>query len=193
MNAAEVNLIEREALICQQIVIKLIFFIEQFSEFSFSVRSTLNMLKVLVILSLAAATFAQTPVKSCGKGLFVPKAVYFGGKETFCSKPPCILKRGKTAVTEVEFTSPFNSKTITPKAQAKVFGLPITLDLGAQAASACNLLTGGCPLIRNKPTSFRLIKPVEQKAMVGTADVEYSLVGDDNQVIFCYKLKTTVV
>lgn len=151
------------------------------------------MLKALVILSLVAATFAQTPVKSCGKGLFVPKAVYFGGKENFCSKPPCILKRGKTAVTEVEFTSPYDTNTIIPKAKAKVFGMPIDLDLGVRGASACSGLAGGCPLIKNSPTSFKLVKPVEQKAMVGTADVEYSLVGDNNQVIFCYKLKTTVV
>lgn len=151
------------------------------------------MLKALVVLLLFTATFAQTPVKSCGKGLLLPKAVYFGGKESFCSQPPCILKRGETAVTEVEFTSPVDSNSITPKAKAKVFGMPIDLDLGVQAASACKMLSGGCPLIKNNPTSFKLVKPVEPKAMVGTADVEYSLVGDGNQVIFCYKLKTKIV
>lgn len=152
------------------------------------------MLKAVIILALAATVvLAQTPVKSCGKGQFVPKAVYFGGRESFCSKAPCILQRGKTAVTEVEFTSPTSSNFIVPKAKAKVFGMSIDLDLKVQAASACNLLKGGCPLIKNRETSFKLVKPVEANARVGTADVEYSLVGDNNQVIFCYKLKTTVV
>lgn len=151
------------------------------------------MWNVIIILVLAPAIFAQTPVKSCGNGKLLPKAVYFGGKESFCTKPPCILKRGRTASTEVEFTSPINSKTVMPKAKAKVFGMPIDLNLGVQAASACNLLKRGCPLIRGDSTTFTLVKPVERSAMVGTADVEYSLVGDNNQIIFCYKLKTTVV
>lgn len=174
-------------------MIKVIYFIAAISRFSVTARNTLNMLKLLVILAFVPAILAQTPVKSCGKGLFVPKAVYFGGKQSFCSKPPCVLKRGKTAVTEIEFTSPINSNTIIPKAMTKVFGMPINLNLGIQKASACNALKGGCPLIKNSPTSFELVKPVEQNAMVGTADVEYSLVGDNNQIIFCYKLKTTVV
>lgn len=151
------------------------------------------MFKVFVIFAILHLTLAQTPVKSCGNGKFVPKAVYFGGKGNHCTKPPCILKRGKTAVTEVEFSSPINSKTVTPKATAKVFGMQMDLKLGVQAAAACKLLKKGCPLIKGDPTSFKLVKPVEKNAMVGTADVEYTLIGDNNQQIFCYKLKTTVV
>lgn len=152
------------------------------------------MFKFLIILALVQATvIAQTPVKSCGNGQLVPKAVYFGGKENFCSSPPCTLKRGKTGITEVEFTSPINSKTIMPKAKTKVFGIPFDLDLGVQAASACKLLSKGCPLMKGDTTTFKLVKPVEKNAMTGTADVEYTLVGDNNQVIFCYKLKTVVV
>lgn len=150
------------------------------------------MLKVFVILSLAAAVSAQTPVKPCGNGQIVPKAVYFGGKENLCTKPPCVLKRGKMGITEVEFVSPINSNTITPKAKMKVLGFPIDLSLGIQAAAACKLLRNGCPLIRGETTSFKLAKTVEKDARTGAADVEYSLVGDNNQVIFCYKLKTVV-
>lgn len=137
--------------------------------------------------------FAQTPVKSCGNGKFVPKAVYFGGKDNFCKKPPCILKRGKTATSEVEFVSTINSGRIIPKAVTKIFGIPIDLDLGIQPASACKLLQKGCPLVKNEPSTFKLVKPVPQSSRVGTADVEYSLIGDNNQIIFCYKLKTTIV
>ncbi|CRK95147.1 CLUMA_CG008624, isoform A [Clunio marinus] len=151
------------------------------------------MLKVVIILALSSAVFAQTPVKSCGKGQLLPKAVYFGGKESFCTKSPCVLKRGKTGITEVEFISPINSQSIMPKAKAKVFGMSIDLNLGVKAASACKFLKSGCPLEKGKPALFKLVKPVEKNAMTGTADVEYTLVGDDNQVIFCYKLKTVVV
>lgn len=152
------------------------------------------MLKALVILSLVAATFTQTPVKSCGKGLYVPKAVYFGGKQKFCSKPPCVVKRGTTEVTEVEFTSPYNSNTIVPKAKTKFFGMDVEVNLAnVNGASSCNDLAGGCPLIKDRPTSFKFVKSVEQKTMVGTAEVEYLLVGDNKQVIFCFKLETRVV
>lgn len=149
------------------------------------------MFKVLIVLALVAVTLAQTPVKPCGNAP-VPKAVYFGGKQNFCTKPPCVLKRGKTGITEVEFTSPINSKTIMPKAKAKVFGMQIDLNLGVQAASACKLLAKGCPLTKGDQAMLRLVKPVEKTAMTGSADVEYTLVGDNNQVIFCYKLKTVV-
>lgn len=152
------------------------------------------MFKILIILAVASATFAQTPVKPCGSGHLMPKAVYFGDRTNYCRKAPCELKRGKTGITEVDFASPINSKTVMPKAKAKVFGMQIDLDLGVhQPASACKLLTKGCPLARGDLTTFKLSKTVEKKAMTGTADVEYSLVGDNNQVIFCYKLKTVVV
>lgn len=151
------------------------------------------MLKLFLIIVLAEVILAQTPIKSCGNGQLTPRAVYFGGKGNFCSKPPCVLKRGKTAVSEVEFISPFNSKNIMPKARAKVFGLPIDLNLGIQAASTCKLLSKGCPISKGELTTFKLVKPVESNAVPGTADVEYSLVGDNNKTIFCYKLKTTIV
>lgn len=151
------------------------------------------MLKVFVVFAIFHLALAQTPVKSCGNGKPLPKAVYFGGKANLCSKPPCILKRGKPAVTEIDFASPINTKTVTPKATAKVFGMQMDLKLGVQAAAACKMLKKGCPVAKGDPTSFKLVKPVEKSAMVGTADVEYSLYGDSNQMIFCYKLKTTVV
>lgn len=151
------------------------------------------MLKLFVAFAVFHVAFAQTPVKSCGNGKPMPKAVYFGGKDNICTKLPCILKRGKTTVIEIDFSSPINTKTVTPKATAKVFGMQMDLKLGVQPAAACKLLKKGCPLIKNDPTSFKLVKLVEKNAMVGTADVEYTLVGDRNQLIFCYKLKTTVV
>lgn len=150
------------------------------------------MLKFFLILALASSAMAQTPVKSCGKGKPLPKAVYFGGKDSYCMKPPCILKRGKIASTEVEFTSPINSKTITPKASTTVFGLSIDLNLGILPSTTCSLLKNGCPVIRGDLTSFKVVKAVEPNTKVGTAEVEYSLLGDNQQVIFCYKLKTTV-
>lgn len=151
------------------------------------------MLKVLVIFALAQAIFAQTPVKSCGNGQAMPRAVYFGGRQSFCTKPPCILKRGKQAITEVDFTSPINSQTITPKAKAKVFGMSFDLNLGVKASSSCKLLGKGCPLLKGDSTTFKLVKDVELSATKGNADVEYSLVGDGGKTIFCYKLKTVVV
>lgn len=151
------------------------------------------MLKLFTIFALVHIALAQTPVKSCGNGKLLPKAVYFGGKQNVCTKPPCILKRGSTAVTEIDFTSPINSQTVTPKAFARVFGMQMDLKLGVQAAAACKLLKNGCPVVKGDLTSFKLVKPVEKNAMTGTADVEYTLVGDNNQPIFCYKLKTTVV
>lgn len=152
------------------------------------------MFKIILIFALLhAAALAQTPVKPCGNGKLLPKAVYFGGRENFCKAPPCILKRGKSGVTDVEFASPINSKTIMPKATAKVFGMSMDLNLGVSPAAACKLVKKGCPLIKGDLTSMRIVKNVERDAMVGTADVQYTLVGDNNQSIFCYKLKTTVV
>ena len=151
------------------------------------------MFKLILVLAFVSTILAQTPVKPCGNGKILPKAVYFGGRQSFCSQPPCILKRGKTGITEIDFTSPINTKTIMPKATAKVFGMTIDLKLGVTPASACALLQKGCPLRKGDLTSIKIAKPVEKSAMVGTADVEFSLVGDNNQSIFCYKLKTTVV
>lgn len=141
---------------------------------------------------LIYGVLSQTPIKSCGKGKNLPIAVYFGGKESFCIKPPCILKRGKIATTEVEFTSPINSQTIMPKALIRAFGIAVELELEIPPALACSLLIKGCPVVRGDKTSLKLIKAVELDTKVGTAEVEYSLLGDNQQVIFCYKLKTTV-
>jgi ML domain len=152
-----------------------------------------KMLKVLVIFALAQVALAQTPVKPCGNGQAMPRAVYFGGRESFCSKPPCILKRGKQATTEVDFTSLVDASTVTPKAKAKVFGMSFELNLGVKAASSCKLLSKGCPLHKGEATTFKLVKDVGLSATKGNADVEYSLIGDHSQVIFCYKLKTVVV
>lgn len=150
------------------------------------------MFKILVIFAFASVALAQTPVKSCGHGKPQPKAVYFGGKESFCMKPPCIIKRGKIASTEVEFVSPINSQTVMPKAMTRVFGLEMDLNLGIKPAATCSLLEKGCPLAKGDRTSLKIVKTVEMETRVGTAEVEYSLLGDNQQVIFCYKLKTTV-
>lgn len=152
------------------------------------------MFKILMVLAMATAIFAQTPVKSCGKGKPMPRAVYFGGRTGYCTQPPCTLKRGKTATTEIDFSSPFSTRSVMPLAKTKFFGMQIDLDLGVhQTAAACKLLASGCPLKAGDATTFKLVKALGKNAMTGTADVEYTLVGDNNQVIFCYKLKTVVV
>lgn len=151
------------------------------------------MLKLVVLFALAQVILAQTPVKSCGNGKPLPSAVYFGGRDNFCTKPPCILKRGKTATLEIDFISPINSTTVVPKAKAKILGMSIDLDLGVQPATACKFLAKGCPIVSNVPTTFKLVKAVPENTMKATADVEYTLFGDHEQVVSCYKLKTTVL
>jgi hypothetical protein len=148
------------------------------------------MLKVLIIFAIVQISLSQTPVKRCGSKP-MPTAVYFGGRQNFCTSPPCKLKRGTTAITEIDFISPIDTKTAVPRATAKVFGMQVDLKLNKQ--NGCSMLKNGCPLVKGATSSFKLVKPVEKDALTGTADVQYILIGDNDRAIFCFTLKTTVV
>lgn len=155
------------------------------------------MFKLLVVFAFVPAIFARTPVRECTGGHPLPNAVFFGSRENPCTAPPCDISRGSGAgTTHVDFTSKFDTQGILPQVRATVFGgINIIQQLPADiAANPCGILTqGSCPLSANGLYSYALTLPVESGTPLISSDTEITLFGDNNQVIFCYRLQTRVV
>ena len=148
-----------------------------------------------LIAFVPAIVYAQTPVQACTTGP-LPTAVYFGGKDNFCTAPPCDVFRGSDGLTEVDFSSAFVTNTIRPNVRARVFGINIDYQLPDDVVNnSCgvSLTRGSCPLAVGAETTFRLQMPVETTSPRVTTEVTFTLFGDNNQVIFCYRIQTRVV
>jgi hypothetical protein len=100
-------------------------------------------------------------------------------------------------VTYVDFTPAFNSVSIMPRVRATVFGsINIVQELPAEIVSnPCGILESPhtCPLAANRPVSYRLELPVDPTTPLIFTATEITLLGDNNQAIFCYRLNTQVV
>lgn len=82
-----------------------------------------------------------------------------------------------------------------PRVRATVFGVTVTQDLPQSIQNnPCSILTNGatCPLQANQAASYALELPIETSTPLVTSDTEITLFGDNNQVIFCYRLQTRV-
>ena len=154
------------------------------------------MFRLLALIALVPAILAQTPVQRCDNGAPLPTAVYFGGKDNFCTAPPCDVFRGSDGLTEVDFSSTFATNTITPNIRARVFGIMITYQLPDDVQNnSCgvSLTSGSCPLAPGAETTFRLQMPVDPTSPRVSTDVIFTLFGDNNVPIFCYRIATRVV
>lgn len=154
------------------------------------------MFKLIVVLAFVPAILARTPVRECAGGLPLPNAVFFGSRENPCTAAPCDISRASGAgITYVDFTPAFDTQGILPQVRATVFGINITQQLPADvAANPCGILTeGSCPLSANVQVAYALRLPVDPGTPLVSSDTEITLFGDNNQVIFCYRLQTRVV
>lgn len=155
------------------------------------------MFKLLVVFAFVPAIFARTPVRECVGGHPLPNAVFFGSRDNPCTAPPCELSRTSgSGTTFVDFVPKFDTQGILPQVRATVFaGVTITQQLPADiAANPCGILTqGSCPLSANEPVSYALTLPVDAGTPLLSPDTEITLFGDNNQVIFCYRLQTRIV
>lgn len=157
------------------------------------------MFKFLLFVVFVPAIFAKTPVRQCAGGLPLPDAAYMGGRQTPCLTEPCSVYRSTgSAVTYVEFTPTFATSSIMPRVRATVFGgaVTITQELPLEIQrNPCGILESphSCPLAANQQASYRLELPVDPTTPLIPSDTEITLFGDNNQVIFCYRLNTQVV
>ena len=154
------------------------------------------MFKLFAILFFVPAIFARTPVRECGGGLPLPTAVHFGSRETPCLSAPCDVVRSQgMGVTYVEFTTRSAASSILPRVRATVFGINITQELPEEIQrNPCSILTrGSCPLSAGEIFEYRLELPVASNTPLVSSDTEITLFGDNNEVIFCYRLQTRVV
>lgn len=158
------------------------------------------MFKFLAILAFVVpAILARTPVRECAGGLPLPAAVHFGrDRENPCLAAPCSISRaGGAGITYVEFTANINSQSIMPRVRARVFGtVTITQVLPAEITNnPCGILIDGssCPLTAGDSLAYRLELPVDPATPLIPTDTEITLFGDNDQVIFCYQLETTLI
>lgn len=156
------------------------------------------MYKFLIILAVAPLIMARTPVRQCDGGYPMPTAVHFNGRENPCLAEPCdVVRSSGYATTTVDFTPGFDSVSIRPRVRATVFGgLTITQILPQEIIDTpCIILDAPhtCPLAANEPISYTLTLPVDSTTPLIPADNEITLFGDNDQVIFCYKLRTEIV
>lgn len=154
------------------------------------------MFKLLVVLAFVPAIFARTPVRQCAGNLPLPDAVYFGGLDNPCLSAPCnVVRSAGMGVTYVQFTTRNAASSILPRVRAIVFGINITQELPeAIQRNPCGILTeGACPLSAGQRAAYRLELPVDPSTPLVSSDTEITLFGDNNEVIFCYRLQTRVV
>lgn len=156
------------------------------------------MFKLLVVLAIVPAIFAQTPVRVCGNGAPLPNAAHLGGREDTCLTPPCPVSRAQGfAVTDVNFTPGSTTSTFRIQVRAFVFGfLWITQEIPSDISSNwCQILTDGhtCPLPGGAPAWYRLQLPVDPSTPQLDPDTEITLFDDNNQIVFCYQVATTIV
>lgn len=158
------------------------------------------MFKFFAILAFAVpAIVARTPVRECTGGLPLPTAVHFGSdRENPCLAPPCTISRSSGAgITYVEFTANINSQSMMPRVRARIFGTTtITQVLPVEITNnPCGILIDGssCPLTAGASLAYRLELPVPELTPLIPTDTEVTLFGDNDQVIFCYQLETTLI
>lgn len=157
------------------------------------------MFKFLILFAVLPAIFARTPIRPCDGGLPMPDAANMGGRETPCLEEPCNVYRSTgSAVTYVDFTPTFNTVSIMPRVRATVFGGAVTITQELPDSirnNPCGILESphSCPLAANQRVSYRLELPVDPTTPLIPSATEITLFGDDNQVIFCYRLNTQLV
>jgi ML domain len=157
------------------------------------------MFRFLLFVAILPAIFARTPVRQCAGGLPLPDAAHMGSRESPCLAEPCSVYRSiGSAVTYVDFTPTVDTVAIRPRVRATVFGgaVTITQELPIEIQrNPCGILESPhtCPLAANQRASYRLELPVDPTTPLIPSDTEITLFGDNNEVIFCYRLNTQVV
>lgn len=154
------------------------------------------MFKLFIVLAFVPAILGRTPVRSCGAGIPLPDAVFFGDRVNPCLAAPCPVVRSELrGNTYVDFTTRAAAASIRPQVRASVFGITITQELPDEIQrNPCGILTqGSCPLAANQAASYRLELPVDPSTPLVSSDTEITLFGNGNEVIFCYRLETRVV
>ena len=154
------------------------------------------MYKFIVLLALVPAILARTPFRECA-GLPSPDAVFFSSIDEPCLAEPCNVVRSRGyAVTYVDFTTRLATNLIRPRVRATVFGtITITQELPDHIQrDPCGILTkGSCPLEAAQQASYRLELPVDPTTPTISTETEITLFGDNDEVIFCYRLQSRVV
>lgn len=151
---------------------------------------------LVVIVAVLPAIFARTPVRQCAGNLPLPDEVFFGDLDNPCLAAPCnVVRSSGRGVTYVRFTTRNAASSILPRVRATVLGININQDLPDHIArDPCSILTeGACPLSAGQRAAYRLELPVESSTPLVSSDTEITLFGDNNEVIFCYRLQTRVV
>lgn len=155
------------------------------------------MVNILFFFIALPAVFGMTPIRECGAGQPLPIAVFFGGREAPCLTAPCSISRTSgRGVTYVDFVTNSAATTINPRVRASVFGITITQELPEEISrNPCGILTQGfsCPLRANEAAAYRLELPVDPLTPLISSDTEITLFGDNQEVIFCYRLQTRIV
>lgn len=158
------------------------------------------MFKLIAVLAFVLPSIlARTPVRQCDGGFPLPTAVNFGReRDNPCLAPPCVISRASgSGITYVEFNAIFNSASIMPRVRARVFGSTvITQVLPTEITdNPCAILIDGssCPLVAGAQMAYRLELPVPPLTPLIPTDTEVTLFGDNNEVIFCYQLETTLI
>lgn len=149
----------------------------------------------LLLLALVATVVARTPFREC-VGLPKPVAVFFAGRDDPCLAEPCNVVRSLGyAVTYVDFTVNFATSIIRPRVRATVFGITFVQELPDNIQNnPCGILTeGSCPFEAEQSASYRLELPVDPLTPTISTETEITLLGDNDEIIFCYKLQSRVV
>jgi ML domain len=87
-----------------------------------------------------------------------------------------------------------NSTTLTPQLRGTWLGITADINIPEDQINACNHLENDdiCPVVEGIVYDYQFTLAPAMSDPLVTAEQEFKLMGDNNQVVFCYKLRNTV-
>jgi hypothetical protein len=86
-----------------------------------------------------------------------------------------------------------DTRIVRPELKGSLFGITITIDLPETQQNGCNLMTdASCPLKAGTSYDYTLSLAPNMDDPLLTAESQFSLYGENDVVLMCYKLKNTV-
>jgi ML domain len=149
-----------------------------------------------VILSILPIIFGDSPFHQCRlTNRPLPRAVFFGGRESPCRSEPCpVFRSVGSGTTYIDFTTTRQITGLRPELRARVIGITVDHQLpNSMMTNPWSYLIGGSnPLPAGSSVTFNLTVPVEPSTPLVTSVNIFTLWDQNNQAIFCYEIESVV-
>lgn len=135
----------------------------------------------LLLALIAAARAEPVRFKDCGSVVGVIKEVNVSP----CSTQPCELHKGQSYSVNVTFTSGTQSINSTAEVHGILAGIPVPFPIPEPDGCKSGI---SCPIQKDKTYSYLNKLPVKSEYPSIKLVVEWKLIDDKNQNLFCWRI-----